>query len=849
MTAVDKHPAESKVALWRDPVWLGVVAIFVVTSAVVIGAIAGRAAAVIDVWALAVGGVVAASVAAASVAIVAWRQQTGARATVSSEIFLQALPHPSAIIDNTGRAQSANDKFQQLFPDAQHAPLTALKRRIGDDIGTGSAASDHIGRLIVEAASGSAATIDVEIVDDGDGIKGLCVSAMPLADQSGSTLWTFEDITTQRSAAAEVREIQENLTEAITSAPVGFFSVDQDGRFLLVNDALASWLGYEPGAIEQQNLCLHDILVAPSPQTAAYRVAGTKDAEAEGAEQEVALLCRDGDPLPVIVIQAENRSEDGRLRTSSVVRQMVVEHETQPSLISSEHRFERMFENAPVGVVLLDDRGRVMEANKAWQMLVAPGEENLTGRSITEFVADDSAGDVETWIERVADVSAPVTPQDVTLRTKTTTDAPRIATMYYNRMEGARDASGLIVHFHEATEQRSLEEQFAQSQKMQAIGQLAGGVAHDFNNLLTAMIGFCDLLLLRHSPGDQSFGDIMQIKQNANRAARLVRQLLAFSRQQTLQPRVLSITDVLGDLTNLLRRLIGANIKLNITHGRELGLVRVDQGQLEQVVINLAVNARDAMRDGGELTVRTFNESVVVETRRGSEVVAPGDYVVIEIADNGSGIALEIQERIFEPFFTTKEIGAGTGLGLSTVYGIVKQTGGQIFVDSAPGEGAKFTIMIPRHEADAADEVRKVDVFDGSAAADTTGVGTVLLVEDEDAVRLFSARALRAKGYKVLEARTGEAALELLGAVDDYIDLMITDVVMPEMDGPTLIKEMRNSRPDLRVICISGYAEETFRDKLDESDDIHFLPKPFSLNQLAGKVKDVMNLPNLPNPS
>ncbi|MCZ6840139.1 MAG: PAS domain-containing protein [Alphaproteobacteria bacterium] len=849
MTAVDKHPAESKVALWRDPVWLGVVAIFVVTSAVVIGAIAGRAAAVIDVWALAVGGVVAASVAAASVAIVAWRQQTGARATVSSEIFLQALPHASAIIDNTGRAQSANDKFQQLFPDAQHAPLTALKRRIGDDIGTGSAASDHIGRLIVEAASGSAATIDVEIVDDGDGIKGLCVSAMPLADQSGSTLWTFEDITTQRSAAAEVREIQENLTEAITSAPVGFFSVDQDGRFLLVNDALASWLGYEPGAIEQQNLCLHDILVAPSPQTAAYRVAGTKDAEAEGAEQEVALLCRDGDPLPVIVIQAENRSEDGRLRTSSVVRQIVVEHGAQPSLIRSEHRFERMFENAPVGVVLLDDRGRVMEANKAWQMLVAPGEENLTGRSITEFVADDSAGDVETWIERVADVSAPVTPQDVTLLTKTTTDASRIATMYYNRMEGARDASGLIVHFHEATEQRSLEEQFAQSQKMQAIGQLAGGVAHDFNNLLTAMIGFCDLLLLRHSPGDQSFGDIMQIKQNANRAARLVRQLLAFSRQQTLQPRVLSITDVLGDLTNLLRRLIGANIKLNITHGRELGLVRVDQGQLEQVVINLAVNARDAMRDGGELTVRTFNESVVVETRRGSEVVAPGDYVVIEIADNGSGIALEIQERIFEPFFTTKEIGAGTGLGLSTVYGIVKQTGGQIFVDSAPGEGAKFTIMIPRHEADAADEVRKVDVLDGSAAADTTGVGTVLLVEDEDAVRLFSARALRAKGYKVLEARTGEAALELLGAVDDYIDLMITDVVMPEMDGPTLIKEMRNSRPDLRVICISGYAEETFRDKLDESDDIHFLPKPFSLNQLAGKVKDVMNLPNLPNPS
>ena len=216
--------------------------------------------------------------------------------------------------------------------------------------------------------------------------------------------------------------------------------------------------------------------------------------------------------------------------------------------------------------------------------------------------------------------------------------------------------------------------------------------------------------------------------------------------------------------------------------------------------------------------------------------------MAIEVADNGSGIPLDIQERIFDPFFTTKEVGAGTGLGLSTVYGIVKQTGGQIFVDSEPGAGTRFTIIIPRHEADAADQVRKSEIADGPVADDTTGPGTVLLVEDEDAVRLFSARALRAKGYKVHEAHTGEAALELLGEVDDIIDLMITDAVMPEMDGPTLIMEMRSDRPDLPVICISGYAEETFREKLGESDDIHFLPKPFSLDQLAGKVKEVMNL-------
>jgi len=834
------HVAEGGGAFWRDPVWLGIVALLVAASAVLIGAIAGRAVATVDVWTLAVGGLAVAAGVAASVAILAWRQQTAVAETSSTEIFVRALPHASAVIDSTGRARSANDKFQQFLPDSEHAPLTALKRRLGDDV----AASDFIGRLIAAAASGNAASEDIQTADTGDGIEWLGVSAMPLADQSGSALWIFEDITARRSAEAEISEIQANLTEFVDTAPVGFYSVDQDGRFLLVNGALASWLGYEPGAIEEQGLHLHDLLLAPSAQTPVYRVAGADGADMNGTGQEVRLRRHDGDPLPVVVVQSENRGDDGSLRTSSVVRQIASEPEAQPALIRSERRFERMFENAPVGVVLLDEQGRVAESNRAWQMLVAPGEKNLVGRSISDFVADDEVSKVELWLERVASDAASVVPQNVTLRTKTAVDTPRIATMYFRRLEGGFGDSELIVHFHEATDQKNLEEQFAQGQKMQAVGQLAGGVAHDFNNLLTAMIGFCDLLLLRHSPGDQSFGDIMQIKQNGNRAARLVRQLLAFSRQQTLQPRVLSITDVLGDLTNLIRRLIGANIKLDLTHGRDLGLVRVDQGQLEQVVINLAVNARDAMRDGGGLTIRTFNESVIVETRRGSEVVIPGDYVVIEIADNGSGIAPENLERIFEPFFTTKEVGAGTGLGLSTVYGIVKQTGGQVFVDSTVGKGTKFTIMIPRHQANAADEARKAAVADAPAAADTTGAGTILLVEDEDAVRLFSARALRAKGYKVLEARTGEAALELVGVVDDIIDLMITDVVMPEMDGPTLIKEMRDSRPDLPVICISGYAEETFRDKLGESDDIHFLPKPFSLNQLAGKVKDVMSLPN-----
>ncbi len=840
MSVADHPSTEDRTALWRDPLWLGVIAVFVAASAVLIGAIGGRAAAVIDLWALAVGGGAVAIGAGASAVILAARQPTAKAETASADSVVHSLPYASAIIDNTGRARSANDKFQQLFPESRHAPLTALKRRLGDD----DAAADFIGRLVAAVAAGVAASEDVLAADDGGGITWLSISATPLADQSGCALWTFEDITARRETEVAAREAQAHLSALVESAPVGFYSVDQDGRFMLVNDALASWLGYAPGEIEDLGLYLHDLVVAPPPNTAAYRVAGTGAAESRGSDQAAQLRCQSGEALPVIVAQSENREADGGLRTSSVVRRAALEQQTRPVMIQSEHRFQRMFDNAPVGIALLDNGGHILDSNRAWQTLVAPSDENTAGRPISEFVADDDVGKVKSWLERVASDEAAVAPLDVTLRTETETGGRRIATMYFRRLGRGLGGGGLVVHFHDATEQRHLEEQFAQGQKMQAVGQLAGGVAHDFNNLLTAMIGFCDLLLLRHSPGDQSFGDIMQIKQNANRAAQLVRQLLAFSRQQTLQPRVLSLPDVLGDLTNQLRRLIGANIELNITHGRDLGLVRVDQGQLEQVVINLAVNVRDAMIEGGELAIRTFNESVVVESRRGSEIVMPGDYAVIEIADNGSGIPPDVLEHIFEPFFTTKEVGAGTGLGLSTVYGIVKQTGGQIFVDSTVGAGTKFTIMIPRYEAPAGEEVRKAEPADGPAASETTGAGTILLVEDEDAVRLFSARALRAKGYKVLEARTGEAALELLGAVDDVIDLMVTDAVMPEMDGPTLIKEMRDNRPDLPVICISGYAEETFREKLGESDDIHFLPKPFSLDQLAGKVKDVMSLPH-----
>ena len=354
------------------------------------------------------------------------------------------------------------------------------------------------------------------------------------------------------------------------------------------------------------------------------------------------------------------------------------------------------------------------------------------------------------------------------------------------------------------------------------------------------MGGFCDLLLDRHGSEDPSFSDIMQIKQNTNRAANLVRQLLAFSRRQTLQPKVFAISDALSDLSNLLRRLIGENIELEINHGVDVDLIRTDPGQFDQVIINLAVNSRDAMPGGGIITILTERVNVETSIQRGHEVMPAGEYILIKVVDTGSGIARENIGRIFEPFFSTKGVGEGTGLGLSTVYGIIRQSDGYIFVDSALGEGTSFTIYLPAFSAAEAEQFNQSLVAEQSASPDLTGAGTILLVEDEDAVRLFGSRALRNKGYRVLEATDGENALDVINAFDDKIDLILTDVMMPGMDGHTLVRLILEELPDIRVILMSGYAEDAIPGEISEDPTINFLSKPFSLQDLALKVKEVL---------
>jgi two-component system cell cycle sensor histidine kinase/response regulator CckA len=366
---------------------------------------------------------------------------------------------------------------------------------------------------------------------------------------------------------------------------------------------------------------------------------------------------------------------------------------------------------------------------------------------------------------------------------------------------------------------------------MQVVGQLAGGVAHDFNNILTAIIGHCDLMLMRHTPGDSDYDDIQQIKSNSNRAAGLTRQLLAFSRQQTLRPQVLQLPDVVSEVSHLLKRLLGETVELVVKHGRSLGPIRADPGQLEQVIINLAVNARDAMvaKGGGTLTIQTYPVKADQVAELGSDILPIAEYTALSVTDTGTGIPRNVLGKIFEPFFTTKEVGKGTGLGLSTVYGIVKQSGGFIFADSQLGEWTQFVIYLPVHreEASAAKSRKAVK----TKKDELWGSGTVLLVEDEPMVRTVAERALTRHGYTVITADNGEDALEII-ARNEPIDLLISDVVMPGMDGPTMVREARQSRPDLKILFISGYAEEQLRKSID-IENVNFLPKPFSVTDLA----------------
>ncbi len=501
---------------------------------------------------------------------------------------------------------------------------------------------------------------------------------------------------------------------------------------------------------------------------------------------------------------------------------------SQPVIVSetkSNQAVGALFHDAPIGVAFTDAHGVIREANTVFARFFGQ-DGSLTDRDVTQFLDAGDRAQLRELIAQSAKGEGGGRPLELRV-------GESMGEIFASPVPG-----GALLYLMDVSEQRQLEVKFAQSQKLQAVGQLAGGVAHDFNNLLTVIIGNCEFLLMRHPAGDPSFKEINEVHQNALRAATLVGQLLAFSRKQTMQPKVLALADMLSELTQMLRRLLREGISLKLDNGADLWAVHADEAQLSNAIINLVVNARDAMPTGGVVTITTSNDTVTQPVSLGTAIMPPGDYVKIEVSDTGTGIAEEHKGKIFDPFFTTKPVGQGTGLGLATVYGIVKQSGGFITMHTELGHGTSFKIYLPRHRVDASAQSAEAAPV---APRDVTGQDTILLVEDEEAVRSFAARALRLRGYHVLEAGGGEEALEIVTKGEQMIDLLITDVVMPNMDGPTLVRHVKELKPELAVIFMSGYAEEAFRRNEENASDLHFLPKPFGLKQLAAKVKEVLS--------
>ena len=500
---------------------------------------------------------------------------------------------------------------------------------------------------------------------------------------------------------------------------------------------------------------------------------------------------------------------------------------------------ESMLSLLPLGLALTDRDGRFLFLNEAFAKTAGIGEKEQPLYPGDLMIRDDKSA-VADAVRRYA--SGPPKAGDLAVRLRNGGEEP--VALGIAGVRGLGEAA-VLLSIRDNSEESKLKSQVAQATKMQAVGQLAGGVAHDFNNILTAIIGHCDLMLLRHAPGDSDYDDIQQVKNNSNRAAGLTRQLLAFSRQQTLRPQVLQLPDVVADVSNLLKRLLDETIELEVRHGRNLGLVRADPGQLEQVIINLGVNARDAMPKGGKISISTRSIGATDVRALKSDILPVGDYTALIFTDSGNGIPPHVIGKIFEPFFTTKAVGKGTGLGLSTVYGIIKQSGGYIFADSTPGQGTTFSIYFPVHvptQEDVARATLSSPPVKATARKELWGNGHILLVEDEDMVRAVAERALIRQGYTVETASEGEEALGLLSArgdADQPFDIIVSDVVMPNMDGPTMAKHVRKHYPDLPILFMSGYAEEQLRKSID-LDKVNFLPKPFSVAQIAEAVGETL---------
>jgi two-component system, cell cycle sensor histidine kinase and response regulator CckA len=758
------------------------------------------------------------------------------------------------VTDERSRVVYANAAYMELSGASGPDDVRPVERVFIGDPGV----SEAVYRLLKAAREGKRLQEEVRVgAHKGESGRWLRMRVRPLGDgkhEARVTVWSVADVTRELERHENVFQELQHAIDYLDHAPAGFFSAEGSGNIVYINATLANWLDQDLAQIGASDLKLADIMAGEGASLLTTLTAAPGDVRTEVLD--IDLKTRVGRTVPARLYHKVAFGADGAPGASRTLVLNRARDDGSDPQRAAEVRFTQFFQNTPMAIATIDKQGGIVRWNALFAHLFLPVFKGTDpdGRSIPAVVAERDRGALEAAIRKAGDGQGDIAPVDAAL------DGPgeRFATFFVTAIEtqAEHDQEAAIVYALETTQQRALENQVNQQQKMETIGRLAGNIAHDFNNLLGAIMMATDFLLNAHKPTDPSFGDIMQIKQNANRAASLVRQLLAFSRKQTMRPQVLDLGEALSDLTVLLRRLIGENISLNVPQVRDLWPVKVDVGQFEQVVINLAVNARDAMPMGGKLTLRTANVGADESAKYQYKGMPIGEYVLVEVQDTGSGIAPEVIDKIFDPFYTTKEIGKGTGLGLSTVYGIIKQTDGFIYVDSELRKGTTFRIFLPRY-IPAADDVETpqlpettapaiagaisaADDVMRTAASDLTGHGTILLVEDEEGLRALNARGLASRGYTVFEAGNGVEAMELIERQGGRVDLVVSDVVMPEMDGPTLLKELRKRNPGVKIIFVSGYAEDAFEKSLPEHDRPNFLAKPFTLKQLVAAVKETM---------
>ena len=752
-------------------------------------------------------------------------------ASVSGHVMALADATGDAMVitDGKGRAVHANTGFVELAAKAGQSRLAGMEVLYSGypDF------AEPVYQLAQAARAGKKLLRDVRVPANSsvpgaspEGPRWLRMSVAPVpALPPGHTVWRLTDITADRQGQEGAFARLQYIITYLDNAPAGFFSTLPDGRVDYVNATLAGWLGLDLADSRNDKMPLAK-LVGEDAARMLLAVEGGPNVSRTNSFS-ARLPKAGGDHLNAEVVhRCDFDGEAHALPGRSMVLPKKVESSGQTF---GGDMFSLFAEALPIGLATLSSDGTLTQANA--RFLSLSHKIKLQGKLLQAVKEIDQPAYKDALRDAVA------AGHDSSVCEVVMEDpAPRAVQLTLRRIGGD---GAMAVFALDRTESRALEVQLAQSQKMQAVGQLASGIAHDFNNVLTPIIGFADLLLTKMRPTDAAFADIMNIKQNANRAANLVRQLLAFSRKQTMQPRVNLLSEAMSDLSNLLGRVLGEKIGLEINHGRDLGHVLVDFNQFEQVIINLAVNARDAMPNGGTLSVKTYNLSKA-QSLTAAYKLPEGEYVVCEVSDTGTGIPKDILEKIWEPFFSTKDVGKGTGLGLSMVYGIVKQTGGFIYCSSETGKGTTFAIYLPRHYPPAVAEIVPAPEKPEAVRADFTGRGRILVVEDEDSVRAFAVRALTSRGYTVVEADSGERGLEVIAEDADGFELILSDVVMPEMDGPTLLAEIRKRGITTKFIFMSGYAADAFERNLETPDDFAFIQKPFSLKQLLEKVKEVM---------